>query len=372
MSKDYFAPHFEIKPLSFQPATTDEKQFTLIALGDILLHEHILRWVAKEQNFRFLWEAFIPFFQQADITYANLEGPMAAGINQAGERVPDPGLIYDDQVYSGYPRFNYFPRLAMDLAQSGIDIVSTANNHALDRHGIGADQTIELLRAAGLPHTGTRTADKIHDEDAWVAVVEKNGLSTAWIGCTYGTNEMPDPAHQVLHWPNQTATLKRLVRRWKDRVDAVFVTPHWGDEDEPRLLTSQVALAHELLESGALAIFGNHPHLVQPMERYLTLDGRETFVIYSLGNFVSAQVKEWQRATILLFVTLTKTPQATRIRKIGFLPAYMENDRTPLNRPTLRPIRGHEGEQVGLPYLIKPLAKEHWMDFDAELSEITK
>ena len=65
---------------------------------------------------------------------------MASGLDRNFNEVPDPGMVYDRVVYSGYPRFNYHPSLAVDLRRSGVDVVSTANNHALDRGPVGVEQ----------------------------------------------------------------------------------------------------------------------------------------------------------------------------------------------------------------------------------------
>ena len=65
-------------------------------------------------------------------------------------------------------------------------------------------------------------------------------------------------------------------------------------------------LAKEMLDSGALAVLGGHPHVVQPWEKHVTPDGRETFIIYSLGNFVSGQNGMAKRSSLILYVGLTK------------------------------------------------------------------
>jgi poly-gamma-glutamate capsule biosynthesis protein CapA/YwtB (metallophosphatase superfamily) len=68
--------------------------------------------------------------------------------------VTDPGRVFDRNVYSSYPRFNYHASLLDDLIRSGVDVVSTANNHALDRESTGVDATIAALDRVGLAHTG--------------------------------------------------------------------------------------------------------------------------------------------------------------------------------------------------------------------------
>jgi hypothetical protein len=93
-------------------------------VGDVLLHGSLQKQAAKHQDFKVLWEPFLPYFQKADMAYANLEGSVARGVNKYGEDVKDPGHTYDREVYSAYPQFNYHPSLIGDLVDSGFDVVS--------------------------------------------------------------------------------------------------------------------------------------------------------------------------------------------------------------------------------------------------------
>ncbi len=90
------------------------------------------------------------------------------------------------------------------------------------------------------------------------------------------------------------------------QVDAVIVTPHWGEEYETTPRAQEKVLAHSILDAGATAILGSHPHVLQPMEKYKTQDGREAFIIYSLGNFVSGQKQLPRRTAALVYLGLTR------------------------------------------------------------------
>jgi poly-gamma-glutamate capsule biosynthesis protein CapA/YwtB (metallophosphatase superfamily) len=89
----------------------------------------------------------------------------------------DPGDYFDGFVYTGVPRFNYRPELAKALRNSGVDFVSTANNHAFDRCEVGVKRTIDSLNIAGLTHAGTRqnTSEPFHE------ITKARGFSVAWI-----------------------------------------------------------------------------------------------------------------------------------------------------------------------------------------------
>lgn len=274
---------------SFKMACNKADQTVVVgAVGDLLLHDSLqLKAYRSSQNFRSIWSAIIPELKEADIAYANLEGPTAHGVASGQRLVADPGRSFGTRrVYTGYPMFNYHPSLITDLILSGIDVVSTSNNHSLDRGSIGLERTIANLKSKSLPFTGTR----INSQSQWYTVVRKNGLNVAFLGCTFGTNGMPDYKRQVLNCFNSNA-VETIVKALKssNQIDFIIVTPHWGVEYQTRPTRQQVTYAQRWLEVGADVILGAHPHMLQPIQKYTTRNGQEKLIIYSLANFVSAQ-----------------------------------------------------------------------------------
>ncbi len=293
-------------PLRFSNACRAGTKIAIAAVGDVLLHGPLQKQASAEaEGHHSLWAGVEPLLARADLTYGNLEGPCADGVSATGEAA-DPGKTFDGRVYSGYPQFNYHPSVIDALKESGFDVVSTANNHALDRRSLGVDRTVKNLKAAGLPFTGTRSTTA--PDAPWYTTTQAKGVNVAWVACSFSTNEIPDPRHQVLDCYEDKETLLSTIRSLNARrdIDAVIVTPHWGVEYKHEPEAREKRLAHELLEAGALAVLGGHPHVVQPWERYTTHDGREGFVIYSLGNFVSGQSGTAKRSSLILYVGLTK------------------------------------------------------------------
>lgn len=313
-------------PLKFDQACAEGDQLTIAAVGDVLIHGRLQKQAfASTVGFESLWQDASDLLGAADVTYANLEGPTAAGVDARGRDVPDPGERFDDVVYSSYPMFNYHPRLLDDLMASGVDVVSTANNHTLDRWALGADRTLEALTARGLPHTGSRRSD---GTGAWHAYTEAKGFKIAWLACTYGTNGIPDRKDQVLLCYEDRDTVLATIRSLaaEEGVDAVIVTPHWGSEYQANPNQKEVALAHAMIDAGALAVLGSHPHVLQPWERYVAPDGREGFVIYSLGNFVSGQTHLPRRSTLLLYLGLTRTADGVVVNGARYVPLHMTSE----------------------------------------------
>lgn len=313
-------------PLEFSDACRAGTRITIAAIGDVLLHAPLQRQAyAAEDGHHSLWKNVEPMLAAADLTYGNLEGPCADGHTTTGT-ARDPGKVFDERVYTSYPQFNYHPSLIGAMKESGFDVVSTANNHALDRRGRGADRTIENLRSGELPFTGTRRSDE--PDAPWYAITEAKGVRVAWIACTFSTNGIPDRENQVLSCYEDKSVLLANIRELAARsdVDAVFVTPHWGVEYKHTPENQEKRLAREMLEAGALAVLGNHPHVVQPWEKVVTQDGREGFVIYSLGNFVSGQSGTAKRSSLILYLGLTKGADGkVTINGVRHVPLLMQS-----------------------------------------------
>ncbi len=304
---------------------------TIAAVGDVLLHAPLQKQVyGTPDGFQRLWSAVTPLLRKADLSYANLEGPAAGPLDARGKPVKDPGLHFDGHAYSGYPAFNYNPKIAGELKRAGFSLVSTANNHAMDRASRGVDRTIEALRAADLPFTGTRTAaDALSDSGAfqWHVVTHSHGWNVAWIACTFSTNGIKDHEHQVLRCFEDSDIVESEIRALHrdPSIDAVIVTPHWGEvEYRQTVEDGQRQLARRFAEAGATALIGNHPHVTKPAEEFVTHDGRKVAVVYSIGNFVSAQSSLAERTSALVYFKLEKSTGAqAHVSSVTYVPLYM-------------------------------------------------
>ncbi|KTD16002.1 capsule biosynthesis protein [Legionella lansingensis] len=288
----------------------------IIAVGDILLHGK-LQQKGLEKGFSTVWLAVMPQLSKADITYGNLEGPVAEMLNRRGNETSEP-----KQAYTSYPMFNYPPSLLSALKLSGFDVLSTANNHTLDRYGKGVDKTIAALHANQIAFTGTR---RQNSQDVWFAETTVNNVSIAWLACTQDTNGIADTHRQVLLCYRDKQQVLNLISELSQKYDAVIVTPHWGVEYQGKPNRGQQQLAKEFAEAGALAILGSHPHCIQPFAWLTTKTGKKVFVAYSLGNFISNQGSLKNRASGLLSLYLQKQDGVTVIHKVNYQPTYMEN-----------------------------------------------
>lgn len=277
------APEFEAPPLNACTGPAIRLSF----VGDVLLHRQ-LQDLGYRAGFASTWSQPARYLAAADIAVANLEGPVAPGLTRTGARVPDPGPVGGTDVYTGFPQFNYNPVILRDLKAAGIDIVTTANNHAMDRGPAGADMTLAEVARAGISPVGTVARGARRS----FVLRRRTPLGTlSFIACSFSTNGLPDPDRQVLRCYRDSDRLLGLVRReaTDPAVAGVIVLPHWGQEYQSTPAPRQRALARALVGAGATAVIGTHPHTVQPWEVETGPGGVRAPVVYSTGNFIAIQ-----------------------------------------------------------------------------------
>ena len=229
------------------------------------------------------------YVKSADLAILNLEVPL------------------DGKPYSGYPQFSAPDALAACARDAGFDIMTTANNHCLDRGRHGLERTIHALDSLGIPHLGTYL-DSLQRDTCHPMIIDKGGLRIALLTYTYGTNGIEVRRPNVVNFID-TAVMARDLRVAHERgADFVITLIHWGIEYAVKANREQEATARWLLEHGCDAVIGGHPHVVQNF----TLDaipgnGRyPEVVVYSMGNLVSNQRDVNTDGGIMIEMTLEK------------------------------------------------------------------
>jgi poly-gamma-glutamate synthesis protein (capsule biosynthesis protein) len=288
----------------FQPGAA-----TLAFTGDVMAHRLIQSdAAARPDGFAPALAPAAPFLRRADLTVVNLETPLARDVLPGGREAGTTAPPADNRVYTGYPAFNAHPSYAQALAGAGVDVVQTANNHALDRGPLGVDRTLAALAGAGLRTTGTVPRGQ---SGPWHQVVATSVGRVALLACTYSVNGLPDPGRQALRCYGDAPSVPSLIAGLASDpgIDAVILLPHWGQEYSPRPEARQRQLARAAIEAGAAAVIGAHPHVLQPIEEITASDGRRGVVAYSLGNFISSQWALPRRTGAILYVDLLRDGQ---------------------------------------------------------------
>ena len=248
-----------------EPEVVEEESTVAIrSIGDILVHSDVYTAARTDTGFDFsgMFDPVRAFVQDADITTANMEVPVA------GEEF---GL-------SGYPQFNAPPEIIDALKDSGVDIVNNATNHSMDRGGGGVVASTGNMRERGMLYTGSYASEQ---DKSVPRIIEANGITVGFLGFTCGTNGLPVEQEHFASLIDDT--LADQVAALDSQVDVAVVMLHMGDEYAPLPNEFQEETAKVALDAGADLVLGGHPHVVEPFAGP---------VWYSHGNFLHGQWDE--------------------------------------------------------------------------------
>ena len=152
---------------------------------------------------------------------------------------------------------------------------------------------------------GTR---KKNSTDSFFKITQIKNFNVAWISCAEFLNGYKDKYSQILLCYDQAKQITDLIAQLKSRkdIDLIIIAPHWGTEYKHEFNSEQKKHAELFLEAGATVVMGSHPHVLQPVEKYITKDNRETFIAYSLGNFSAYQKDIDRKASAVLYLDFSK------------------------------------------------------------------
>jgi poly-gamma-glutamate synthesis protein (capsule biosynthesis protein) len=276
-------------------------------------------------------------FRQADFGFVNLETPVAPNHSRGSKP-----FQFDAPV-----------NLLQALKFSGVKIVSFANNHVFDQGYAGFAETQEHLREQGLLFAGAGSTA----EASWKPVIlEKNGIKVGMLGMTRWLNggrnpeKESDPHVAFFPYPGESLGATGLdenavleaIKAARAQCDLLLISIHWGVEYATAPRPGDIDIAHDMLEAGASAVIGSHPHVLQPIETYVTHDGRNTVIFYSLGNFISNQARTYvsgltpdktgeQRDSLVAKFSAIKKDYGpagviVELGDMGIIPAWTENN----------------------------------------------
>lgn len=299
-------------------STTVTKEPTTIhmaVIGDIMSHstnfKNAYSSTTKDYDFSNVFKNIKSKISNADVAIGNLETTFAGA--QRG--------------YSGYPTFSTPDALATNLKELGIDLLSTANNHCMDKGYTGLTRTLDILDKVKIEHAGTSRSE---DEQNTIVIKDVKGIKIAFLSYTYGTNGITVPSDKkyAVNLIDKELIKKHIDAAKEKNPDLICVNMHWGIEYQLKQNKEQEQLADFLFENGVDCIFGSHPHVLEPMEkRTITLEDGTTkngFVIYSLGNFMSGQIYKNTKSTVILDVQVTKnSDDKISIDSVNYTPIYL-------------------------------------------------
>lgn len=268
-----------------------EERLSLIMVGDALLHSSLYRDGYQNGTYDFTsqLELIKPEIQKHDLAFYNQESILG------GTSI---GL-------SDYPNFNSPQEFGDAMIDAGFNLVSLANNHTMDRGVTAIQNSCDYWKTKDVLAAGSYCSAEDAEE---IKIKEKNGIKYTMLAYTYGTNGITVPSDKpylVNLYSDELA--KADIEKVRDKVDLLIVSMHWGTEYRSEPTDEQKREAEYLSNLGVDIIIGTHPHVIEPIT-YIN----DTLVIYSLGNFISAQSTNNDYNTMVELMTSVDVVKTTK------------------------------------------------------------
>ncbi len=291
-----------------------EQQLTFLAVGDISLSRGVAYKIDQTQNVNTPFLGVKELLLSTDFNFGNLETPFSSSDRYTAKET----LVFNA------PKPN-----VQGLINHNFQILSLANNHALDQGLDGLRTTRDWLEKHGIKYTGTGNTLS----EAWQpAFMDAGGVRVAFLAASYASiNDGGRQDNGLVARIEHTAELEKAINLARSQADFVIVSMHAGTEYTVKPNQAQVDFARLAVASGADMVIGHHPHWVQEKEVYcpktktsktfgpqevLTLSSEDLAlgckpIYFSLGNFIFDQ--NWSKETsqgLALKITLTKPQSA--------------------------------------------------------------
>lgn len=274
-----------------QIAEPNDPQVNLMFAGDVTLANSFAEVMGQDYDRAF---AKMDEFRQADVAMVNLENPVTKA------KTPLPNKKFN---------FKSDPDSVQVLTSGGVDIVTLANNHAMDYKTEGLVDTLETLDQAGIRRVG---AGRDLKEARRPEIIEVKGQRIAYLGYYGGDFSAAGESSAGVN-AARNERIAEDIKAIRQQVDWIVVNYHWGKELARYPTAGQIELAHFTIDQGADLVVGHHPHVLQGAEIY---KGRA--IAYSLGNFIFGGNSRSNYDTAVLKVAL-KDKQM----KVEFLPVQV-------------------------------------------------
>lgn len=323
-------PTVEPEPTMVAPISVDNAQApeetegvrtaTIRAVGDIIMHDPLLATAKNDETRKYDFSQYFSLISEtmgkADYTVANVEAPMG-GKGTRG--------------YKGYPQFNTPAVLIDNLLSCGVDMLTLANNHALDTYYDGLKATLDNLDKKGMAHVGAYRSQEEYDTPE---IIEVNGIKIGVLNYTTGTNGLErvsdaEAQEYGLRYTGSADYQKDADDARAAGAEVLVAFMHWGEEYERNPSRGQKSIAKQLAKAGVDVIVGGHPHMTQPIT-YITVtddSGQEhrTLCLYSMGNFLSDQRAQYRDSGVVFEFTFQDNPETGRVELASsrYVPTYV-------------------------------------------------
>ncbi len=277
LSWDFFRDSFH-KPVVEEPEEEVKEPEQYIArvfmVGDSLIHWGVYNDAKQPDgsyDFKPMLQYIKPISSKYDIVYYNQEtvlGGTSLGL-------------------SSYPRFNSPQEVGDAFLDAGFNTVSLATNHTMDMGENGVLRSVEYWKQFPNVAASGQWSSEEERTASISKIYEVNNIKYAFISYTIWNNGLRTPyGKEYLNNEYSDEKAAADIALVRDKVDFVIVAMHWGTEYSFRVDYKQEEIANYLSSLGVDLIIGAHPHVIQTVEY---INEGKTFVVYSLGNFISDQ-----------------------------------------------------------------------------------
>ena len=281
----------KVKEPVVEKKKVENYQAKIFMVGDALIHWGVYNDAKQSDgsyDFKPMLEAIKPISSKYDIAYYNQETILGGA----------------SLGYSSYPLFNSPQEVGDAFIDAGFNMVSLATNHTMDKREQGVLNSVAYWKSKPNVVTSGQWSSEEDREASITKIYEVNNIKYAFISYTIWNNGLPTPTGKS-YLNNEYSDEKAAsdIQKIRDKVDFVIVAMHWGTEYSFKVDYKQEEIANYLSGLGVDLIIGAHPHVIQTVE---SINNGKTFVVYSLGNFISDQ-NDVDNFTGLAFeVTLNK------------------------------------------------------------------
>lgn len=276
----------------------------LSTVGDILCGQAMLEDAynveTKTYDFSHMFNKISGYINKADIVMGTMETNFAKG-------------EYDSE--------NAPIEFAKAVKESGVNLVSISHNHSLDLGVQGLKDTKSTLKELRYDVFG----DKLDSENA-VYIKTVKDTNIAFLTYTYGVNKNSSKENlEYLNIYSEEQVKKDIEFAKENEADYICVLIHWGDAISDTVTNNQKEIANFLIDSGVDMILGAHPSVVQPMEVRKNTEGKNVFIAYSIGTYISTLVDDNAKIELVLNVELRKSGKDGEIylNKVDYTPIYV-------------------------------------------------
>lgn len=298
------------EPQQQEPAPQPPRSVRLIAAGDNLIHDVIYQQArgragGKGYDFDEAYAEVEGLFDREALTFINQETPLASKI------LP----------LSNYPKFNSPTEVGDKLVEMGFDAINHANNHMLDTGEEGLLATMDYWEDQPVTFMG---AWRNRQQAEQPIVITRNGVDIGFVAVAEQTNGLSLPVDSQVYYllSSDLEGIRRQVELTREHCDYLVVSVHWGEENVFYTTSAQDTLAQELADMGVDLVLGHHSHTLAPMKWLQSKEGKQTLVVYSLGNFISAMASPQNMLGGILDLTLVEDSTTGRfaVQSVQMIP----------------------------------------------------